>query len=107
MTARERFVEAMRSMTYAHNQSSHQEAACVMCVKRIETACDAFADAECSATEDGRGTVEPCHDRMVYHIDQPNEIERAKKRHAEHRASLRRECGLEKRCAPLPEEETR
>jgi len=92
MTPHQAFVEAMRGLICAGGTDAHR-GHCIICV-RAHGACKAFADAECGATSDGRGTHGRCYDELVYHPDRQDEIVAARKRHATCVADICREVGL-------------
>ena len=80
MTARERFVEAMRHFLTDSDHWSVREDGGECCNDRLAVAVYAFADAECG--------------ELVGVNDSSHYVETGQK-HSECRASLRRECGLE------------
>ena len=90
MTARERFTQTMREL----NQIVGDQWPNLFAVISSEL-CDAFADQECGLAL--AILIRPATEPLPSHTEEQHEM---------CRASLRRECGLDDRCAPLPGEET-
>lgn len=85
-TPRQAFVEAMRSIEFAHNRPEAAEG-CEACVTAAQAACDAFADQECACIHD-------CCFDCAGHKDDLHRYNFGISDHAECRASLRKEIGL-------------